>query len=190
VSWPHWTSGQNSSPDLAEWDYGDYEGKLSSEIREARPTGISFVDGCPGGELPKQVSSRSDRLIMHLRALQGTIALFSHGEFGLALAARCVGLPIAEGQHCTLGTASLSILGFNLAHPEIRVITLLNATPLISSAKGRLDQRRRHTAALTRTSPNASVPQGAHCAANACATESLTCCWICRRWSFPRKLSA
>jgi broad specificity phosphatase PhoE len=118
-------------PDLAEWDYGDYEGKVSSKIRKARPDWNVFRDGCPGGEMPAQVSNRADRLIMHLCALQGNIARFSHGEFGLALAARWIGLPIAEGQHFTLGTASLSILSFNPAHPDVRVITLWNATPVM-----------------------------------------------------------
>jgi probable phosphoglycerate mutase len=105
-------------PDLAEWDYGDYEGKLSSEIRKVRPDWNIFRGGCPGGEMPTQVSNRADRFIMHLCAMHGNIALFSHGEFGLAFAARWVGLPIVEGQHFTLGTASLSILGFSPAHPR------------------------------------------------------------------------
>jgi broad specificity phosphatase PhoE len=115
--------------DLAEWDYGDYEGKLSSEIRQERPDWNIFRDGCPHGEMPVDVSDRADRLIARLCTMNGNVALFSHGEFGLALAARWIGLPVIKGQHFTLGTASLSILGYNPAHPEVRVIALLNATP-------------------------------------------------------------
>jgi len=57
--------------------------------------------------------------------------LFSHGQFGLALVARWIGLPVAEGQHFLLGTASLSILSYNPAHPEVPVIALWNATPAL-----------------------------------------------------------
>jgi broad specificity phosphatase PhoE len=116
-------------PDLAEWDYGDYEGKLSSEIREERPGWNIFRDGSPHGEMPADVSDRADRLIARLRTMNGNVALFSHGQFGLALAARWIGLPVAKGQHFVLDTASLSILGHNPAHPEVRVIALWNATP-------------------------------------------------------------
>ncbi len=116
-------------PDLAEWDYGDYEGKLSSDIRQRRPDWNVFRDGCPHGEMPAQVSDRADRLIARLCPMSGNVALFSHGEFGLALAARWIGLPVVNGQHFLLGTAALNILGYNPAHPEVRVIALWNAAP-------------------------------------------------------------
>ena len=116
-------------PDLAEWDYGDYEGKRSSDIRQERPDWNVFHDGCPHGEMPAQVSDRADRLIARLYAMNGNVALFSHGEFGRALAARWIGLPVIEGQHFLLGTASLNILSYNPAHPEVRVMALWNATP-------------------------------------------------------------
>jgi probable phosphoglycerate mutase len=118
-------------PDLAEWDYGDYEGKLSADIRVGRPKWSAFRDGCPNGEMPCQISTRADRLITHLRTMEGNIALFSHGEFGLVLVARWIGLSMIEGQHFLLGTASLSILSHNPAHPEVRVIALWNATPAL-----------------------------------------------------------
>lgn len=116
-------------PDLAEWDYGDYEGKRSSDIRRERPDWNVFRDGCPGGEMPAQISDRADRLIARLGMMEGNVALFSHGEFGPALAARWTGLQVVEGQHLLLGTASLSILGFSAAHPEVRVIAMWNAAP-------------------------------------------------------------
>lgn len=118
-------------PELAEWDYGDYEGKRSDDIRLDRPGWNVFQDGCPGGETPAEVSARADRLIARLRILEGNVALFSHGQFSLALAARWIGLPIRNGQHFLLGTASVSILGFSVAHPGVPVIGLWNASPAI-----------------------------------------------------------
>ena len=122
--------------DLQEWDYGDYEGKLSLDIRKQRPGWDVFQDGCPGGEMPEEVAARADRLIAHLCMMEGKVALFSHGEFGLALAARWIGLPVIEGQHFLLDTASLSILSFNPAHPARRVIALWNASPAIWPESG------------------------------------------------------
>ncbi|MBE0619731.1 MAG: histidine phosphatase family protein [Burkholderiales bacterium] len=113
--------------DLAEWDYGDYEGQRSVDIRKHRPDWNVFRDGCPHGESPAQVSERADRLIAHLRALAGNVALFSHGQFGCVLAARWIGLPLIEARHFALGTASLSILGHDPHHPEVAVIALWNA---------------------------------------------------------------
>ncbi len=119
-------------PDLAEWDYGDYEGQRSEDIRKGRPDWNVFRDGCPRGEMPAQASDRADRLIAHLRALDGNVALFSHGQFGCVLAARWIGLPVLEGQHFALGPASLSILGHEPSHPKVRVIELWNAAPGIT----------------------------------------------------------
>ncbi len=117
-------------PDLAEWDYGSYEGKTSVEIRKDRAGWNVYRDGCPGGEGPGDVSNRADRLIARLRRLDGNVALFSHGQFGCSLGARWIGLPVMQGEHFQFGTASLSILSFNPSHPELPVITGWN----ISSA--------------------------------------------------------
>jgi len=113
-------------PDLAEWDYGAYEGKASSDIQKDRPGWDCYRDGAPGGESPGDVSDRADRLIARLCRLHGNIALFSHGEFGCSLAARWIGLPVLQGEHLQLGTASLSILAFNPAHPGLQVIARWN----------------------------------------------------------------
>jgi broad specificity phosphatase PhoE len=113
--------------DLVEWDYGDYEGGCSADIRKKRPDWNIFRDGCPGGESPAQVSERADRLIARLRAMDGKIALFSHGQFGCVLAARWIGLPVIEGPHFVLGTASLSILSYDPDHPNVPIIALWNA---------------------------------------------------------------
>jgi broad specificity phosphatase PhoE len=116
-------------PDLAEWDYGDYEGQRSADIRIQRPDWNVYRDGCPGGELPEQVSARADRLLARLRGLEGNIALFTHGQIGSALAARWIGLALGEAQHLSLGTASLSILALDSHHPGVPVISLWNEVP-------------------------------------------------------------
>jgi probable phosphoglycerate mutase len=116
-------------PDLAEWNYGDYEGLRSDEIREQRPGWTVFRDGCPSGESPAVISNRADLLIARLLTMAGNVALFSHGQFGAVLAARWIGLPVVEGQHLLLGPATLSILGNNPSHPDVRMISLWNASP-------------------------------------------------------------
>ena len=110
-----------SDPDLREWDYGDYEGRTTAEIRTQHPGWDVFVDGCPHGESVGQISQRADRALTALRRLGGTIALFSHGQFLRVLAMRWVGLPVPEGRHFALETASISILGYEHA-PEPAII--------------------------------------------------------------------
>lgn len=114
-------------PNLAEWDYGDYEGQRPVDIRKARPDWNVFRDGCPRGESAAQVSERADRLIARLRALGGNIAIFSHGQFGRVLGARWIGLRVRQAQRLLLGTASLSILGFEHNLAEEPAIVLWNA---------------------------------------------------------------
>lgn len=104
----------------------DYEGKRSVDIRKERPDWNVFRDGCPHGEMPAQILARADRFLARLRTLSGKVALFSHGQFGGALAVRWIGLPLTEAQHFPLGTASLSIFAFNPHHPEVPVIALWN----------------------------------------------------------------
>jgi probable phosphoglycerate mutase len=77
--------------------------------------------------MPAQVSARADRLISRLLKLDGNIALFAHGQFGSVLAARWIGLAVAEAEHFMLGTASLSILAFDPHHAGVPVIALWNA---------------------------------------------------------------
>ena len=116
-------------PDLAEWDYGDYEGKLSADIQRERPGWSAYRDGCPGGETASEVSNRADRVIARLRALDGVVAVFSHGQFGCCLAARWIDLPIVEARHLQLDPASVSVLGWNPTHPGLAVIARWNASP-------------------------------------------------------------
>jgi broad specificity phosphatase PhoE len=114
-------------PDLAEWDYGDYEGQRSADILQARPNWNLFRDGCPNGETPAQVSDRADRLIVRLQSLSGNIALFSHGHFGRVLAVRWIGLSVVEAQRFLLDTASFGILDYEHNYIESPVIALWNA---------------------------------------------------------------
>lgn len=118
-------------PDLAEWDYGEYEGKRSIDIRKERPDWTIFRDGCPGGEMPSEVSGRVDRLIARLGTLNGNVALFSHGHLGCVLATRWISLPILEAQHFSLDPASVSILGTAPNHPGVKVIAQWNVSPAL-----------------------------------------------------------
>ena len=119
-------------PSLAEWDYGDYEGLRTAEIREKHPGWDVWADGCPHGEMPADVGARADQLITRLQALTGKVALFSHGQFGRVLAARWIGLPVVQGQHFAIDPASIGILGFEVDHPQRRVIALWNAAAKLS----------------------------------------------------------
>jgi broad specificity phosphatase PhoE len=110
-------------PDLAEWDYGQYEGRRTADILAERPGWFLFRDGAPGGERPDQVGARADRVVQRIRAIGGNILIFSSAHILRVLAARWLGLEAAGGRYFVLGTSSLSILGYehNLAEPVIRL---------------------------------------------------------------------
>ncbi len=114
-------------PDLAEWDYGEYEGRRTAEIHAERPGWLLFRDGCPGGETPEQVGARADRVIARVRAISGDVLIFSSGHFLRVLTARWLGLDVAGGRYFLLGTASLSALGYEHGRTE-PVIRLWNET--------------------------------------------------------------
>ena len=113
-------------PDLAEWDYGDYDGQTMTEIHATRPTWDIYTDGCPGGESPAQITARADRLVARLCALTGRVAVFSHGHFGRVLAVRWIGLPLGHARHFALNTASYSILDHS---PDRARVVQWNITP-------------------------------------------------------------
>ena len=115
-------------PDAAEWNYGDYEGLRTVEIRAERPGWNIFRDGCPNGESPADIQARADRVIARIRTLEGEVALFSHGHFGLVFAARWIGLDVAQARHFKLDPASASLLRFDSAEPDAADIALWNAS--------------------------------------------------------------
>jgi len=114
-------------PDLAEWDYGQFEGMITADIRKVEPDWNVFRHGCPGGESPEEVSRRADQAVRRLRALEGNVAVFSHGHFLRALTARWIELSVGEGRHFLLHTASLSILGFGHNQIDEPAILLWNS---------------------------------------------------------------
>ncbi len=105
-------------PDLVEWGYGDYEGRRTVDIRQERPGWRLFRDGCPNGESFEAVRERADRAIARLRAVPGDTLIFAHSHFLRILAARWLGLPVAEARRFVLATASLSVLGYEHALDE------------------------------------------------------------------------
>ncbi len=103
-------------PELAEWDYGDYEGLTTVQIREMRPEWDLWRDGCPGGETADDVGARIDLLLAEVRTLQGDIACFAHGHVLRVLGARWIGLPPRDGAMLALSTGSISVLGSEREH--------------------------------------------------------------------------
>ena len=113
-----------TDPDLVEWNYGDYEGRRTEEIRAKRPGWELFRDGCPGGESPAQAAARADRVVSRIRAVPGNVLLFSSGHFIRVLATRWIGLEVtAIARRFLLSTASLSAVGYDkeLSRPVIRL---------------------------------------------------------------------
>ncbi|OHB62931.1 MAG: phosphoglycerate mutase [Planctomycetes bacterium RBG_13_60_9] len=109
-------------PDLVEWNYGEYEGRRTSEIVAERPGWLLFRDGCPGGESPARVDERAKRIVSRVRAVNGNVLLFSSGHFIRVLATRWIGLePSVHSRSFKLSTASLSALGYegSLSRPAI-----------------------------------------------------------------------
>ena len=110
--------------DLCEWDYGDYEGKTTAQIREADPDWTIWTGDCPNGETAEQVAARADRVIARC-SVPGDAVLFSHGHFLRVLAARWLGLEPAAGRYFALDTGTVSILGYER---DTRVIRQWNRT--------------------------------------------------------------
>jgi probable phosphoglycerate mutase len=110
-------------PDLLEWNYGDYEGRTTDEIRKERPGWLLFRDGVPNGETIEQVAERARRVIDRAVASGGETALFAHGHILRILGACWLTLPPNDARLFALSTASVSTLGYE---HETRVITRWN----------------------------------------------------------------
>jgi broad specificity phosphatase PhoE len=111
--------------DLAEWDYGDYEGLTTPEIREQRPDWSLWTDDAPNGETAAEVAARADRVIERALAAEGDVALFAHGHILRVVGARWIGVGADGGGSLGLDTASVGELGFER---ERHVIWLWNDT--------------------------------------------------------------
>jgi probable phosphoglycerate mutase len=109
--------------ELLEWDYGDYEGLTTPQIREQRPDWYLWRDGVPGGEMPPDVAARCDRLIAEVREAEGDVALVAHGHILRALGARWIDAPVDVGGRLHLGTGAICVLAYER---EVAVLSRWN----------------------------------------------------------------
>lgn len=109
--------------DLVEWNYGEYEGRTTLEIRRERPGWTLWRDGVPGGEAADAVEARVDRVLAEVASVGGDVLVFAHGHVLRALAARWLGLEPAGGRLFALDPATLNVLGYER---ETRVLRLWN----------------------------------------------------------------
>ena len=105
--------------DLAEWDYGEYDGRTTAEIRRERPGWEIFRDGVVGGETIEQVTERVDHLIEDARSITGDVLVVSHGHLSRILTARWLGLDASHGRTFSISPASLSMLGWKRELPVV-----------------------------------------------------------------------
>jgi broad specificity phosphatase PhoE len=117
--------------DLMEWDYGDYEGRRTVDIRLERPGWRLFFDGCPNGEKLDAVSERVDRVMGRVRTSGGNVCIVAHREILRILAVRWLGLAAIEARGLLLGTASLSMLGYDhdLSEPVVHAWNTASQEP-------------------------------------------------------------
>jgi broad specificity phosphatase PhoE len=106
--------------DLMEWDYGDYEGRRTEEIRKQVPGWTVFSGDVPNGETIEDVAARADRVVAEVRAAGGNVLIFGHGHALRILAARWLGLEPTAGRLFALDSATLSILGYDRETAVIR----------------------------------------------------------------------
>jgi probable phosphoglycerate mutase len=110
--------------DLTEWNYGEYEGITTKEIRQKDPTWTVFTSPTPGGETPDQVAERCDRVIARAKAINDDVILFAHSHVLRVMIARWLELSPVEGRHFVLQTGTLNILSYE---HESTVLISLNA---------------------------------------------------------------
>lgn len=99
-------------PELHEWDYGEYEGLTTPQIRETNPGWNLWRDGCPGGEQPSQVGRRGDVVLERLRGAGGDTLAFAHGHILRVVTARWLGMDAAAGARFALRAGGVGNLGF------------------------------------------------------------------------------
>ena len=109
------------SDDLLEWDYGIYEGRTTAAVRAEQPGWSIWTTSIPKGETVEQVGERVRRVLARADAVDGDVALFAHAHLLRILSACWIGLPPIHGRNLTLGTASLSVLGYERENRVIQV---------------------------------------------------------------------
>ena len=114
-----------STEDLTEWNYGEYEGITTAEIRTRDPNWTVFTSITPGGETPDQVAGRCDRVIARLKSVQDDVLVFAHSHVLRVLIARWLELSPVEGRHFVIQTGTLNILSYE---HQSTVLISLNAT--------------------------------------------------------------
>jgi broad specificity phosphatase PhoE len=114
-------------PDLQEWDYGEYDGLTSAEVRARRPGWVLWRDGCIGGESLEHVTARADRMIERFRSCDGDVLAFAHGHVLRILTARWLDLHAGAGQRFMLSPASPSTLGYEHDWTALRAWNLPRA---------------------------------------------------------------
>jgi len=114
------------SPLLSEWDYGDYEGLTTQQIRQQVPDWLVWTQGCPAGESPQQVSDRADKAIAYaLEHMESRDVLFvGHGHFSRAVVTRWVELDVSEGIRFAMVAASIAVCGFEHGVRQISALGL------------------------------------------------------------------
>ena len=112
--------GARVDDDLAEWAYGEYEGRTTPDIRKTDPGWTIWTHPTPGGETADQVAARMDRVVARARAADGRTLVFGHGHALRALAARWLGLEVSEGRLLVLDTATISVLGVDRGVSVVR----------------------------------------------------------------------
>jgi broad specificity phosphatase PhoE len=123
------------SPLLAEWDYGQYEGVTTKEIRKTVPDWLVWTDGCPGGESVAQVSARADQAIaMALEHMESHDVVFvSHGHFSRCVITRWVEMPLVEGSRFGMRTASIAMCGFEHRIRQLLALGLIGGPQPIAT---------------------------------------------------------
>ncbi len=114
-------AGADIEPDLGEWDYGEFEGRTTVDIRTEIPGWSTWTGPWRGGETVDQVGARADRVIERCldTRVEGDVLLFAHGHLLRVLAARWIEMPAVGGRHLALGTATIGILGWERASRAI-----------------------------------------------------------------------
>ncbi|MGO8824639.1 MAG: histidine phosphatase family protein [Acidimicrobiales bacterium] len=113
--------GAELEPDLMEWDYGDYEGLTTAEIRQLQPGWSLWEDGVPAGERVSDVGRRADRVLERASGSEGDVLCVAHGHLLRVLAARWLGLPPVAGRLLLLRPGAISVLGWDYEWPAIEV---------------------------------------------------------------------